>query len=680
LGVPSAQKMVGNFRQAMDLQIRQSDKAVGMVQHLNRNELASILHHCPIRLWDRLHEFDAFELLTHKLEKNDKKLIDVDELLDVLLSLGVDISKPKLVAGLPKIDIPFDWRHALSLVQLAVRERREPPYNDAEILYNRIRERCQRPIRIDRQSKNYKKKHRKSVHETWFMLSNRQNEITCYAKYINSVFSKDVSDIPNFTKIEADHLSLLDSISNGIILAGLINIITPSTIDFRALNIPQNDGYMMQNEQVENQKINIDAARFVGVTVSGIEAKDFVAGGNDNNLILDFVGQLILLSVVSNVNIRKYPELIRLLRPREELSALLGLNPKSILVRWLNYHLAQSGSKQKIHVLARDIADGTALTRVMHQIDAEACPLTAISAETVPTRLRMVLENAVNLGVDVIISPKDVETGCEPLCILFVAYLFITKHGLMPVSSEEAQELWKKLGFQDDGEGTREERSLRVWINSLEIPGVHINNLFEQLKTGIVLLKILETVSAHSVDWGLVRKRPKNKFQKMINCNYVIAVCENVGLSTLNIDGGALVNADRKLVTALCWRMMRFHTINFHGLQEEQILEWANKKVSRIRKPTIDSFGDKSISTGIFLVNLLASVEPRIIHWDLVSNGLQKDEKLMNARYVLSSARRLGASIFLLPEDIAEMKTSARVKIMAFCAALMKIDSSKFIE
>ena len=59
---------------------------------------------------------------------------------------------------------------------------------------------------------------------------------------------------------------------------------------------------------------------------------------------------------------------------------------------------------------------------------------------------------------------------------------------------------------------------------------------------------------------------------------------------------------------------------------------------------------------------------------------MEKEERLMNARYILSSARRLGASIFLLPEDIAEMPSSARVKIMAFCAALMKVDKQVFIE
>jgi len=43
----------------------------------------------------------------------------------------------------------------------------------------------------------------------------------------------------------------------------------------------------------------------------------------------------------------------------------------------------------------------------------------------------------------------------------------------------------EKCGLLDDDiQGTREERQFRLWINSLEIPDVYVNNLFEDVRDG----------------------------------------------------------------------------------------------------------------------------------------------------------------------------------------------------
>lgn len=100
-------------------------------------------------------------------------------------------------------------------------------------------------------------------------------------------------------------------------------------------------------------------------------------------------------------------------------------------------------------------------------------------------------------------------------------------------------------------------------------------------------------------------------------------------------------------------------------------------------------FQDKSLSDGIFFLELLSSVQPRAVNWGLVTKGVTgmfsfyifyhfwhmkpttklydsvninlktwtcaDQEKMMNATYIISIARKLGCSIFLLPEDITEV-------------------------
>ena len=65
-----------------------------------------------------------------------------------------------------------------------------------------------------------------------------------------------------------------------------------------------------------------------------------------------------------------------------------------------------------------------------------------------------------------------------------------------------------------------------MWANSLGIEDFYINNLYEDFKDGLALLKILDKVQPGSVDWSKVEKIPKNKFKKMSNCKICVDVCK----------------------------------------------------------------------------------------------------------------------------------------------------------
>ena len=54
------------------------------------------------------------------------------------------------------------------------------------------------------------------------------------------------------------------------------------------------------------------------------------------------------------------------------------------------------------------------------------------------------------------------------------------------------------------------------------------------------------------------------------------------------------------------------------GWNEEKLLEWA---VSRVKEPKITSFKDKTIPDCKFLFNLISSIEPKILNWELVTPG-----------------------------------------------------------
>jgi len=88
---------------------------------------------------------------------------------------------------------------------------------------------------------------------------------------------------------------------------------------------------------------------------------------------------------------------------------------------------------------------------------------------------------------------------------------------------------------------------------------------------------------------------------------------------------------------------------------DKEVMEWGNG-ISGNENLQIKGFKDKNLKNGIYLINLLAAIEPRIIDWDIVSKDTEEEEKLsVNAKYAISIARKLGAIIFMVWEDVLEM-------------------------
>uniref|UniRef100_A0ACD6AMY9 Uncharacterized protein n=1 Tax=Avena sativa TaxID=4498 RepID=A0ACD6AMY9_AVESA len=235
---------------------------------------------------------------------------------------------------------------------------------------------------------------------------------------------------------------------------------------------------------------------------------------------------------------------------------------------------------------------------------------------------------------------------------------------------------------RDDVILSRDERAFRMWINSLGV-ATYVNNVFEDVRNGWVLLEVFDKVYPGSVNWKLATKPPiKMPFRKLENCNQVINIGKQLKFSLVNLAGNDIVQGNKKLIVALLWQLMRFdilqllNKLRFHSqgsqgkeITDADILSWANSKVKASRRNSrIESFKDKNISSGIFFLELLSAVQPRVVNWKVVSKGVDDDEKKLNATYIISIARKLGCSVFLLPDDIIEVNQKM---ILTLTASIM---------
>jgi len=268
---------------------------------------------------------------------------------------------------------------------------------------------------------------------------------------------------------------------------------------------------------------------------------------------------------------------------------------------------------------------------------------------------KKVLDNADKLGCKKFVKPSDIVKGNPKLNLAFVANLFNTHPCLEPLSESELAALEEWL-FKS--EGTREARAFCLWINSLGIDPF-VNNLFEDLRDGLVILKVMDIVQPGIVDWSKVNTNlPLNKFKKVENCNYAVVLGKQMKFSLVGIAGSDLVDGNHTLTLALVWQLMRTHVLSIlrtlgEKADENSIIAWGNNRVSSDKH--ISSLKDSSLRTSHYFLEILNTIK-KCVNYDLVTPGHSDPDALQNAKYTISIARKLGCTIFLLPEDIVEVK------------------------
>ena len=498
-----------------------------------------------------------------------------------------------------------------------------------------------------------------------------EEERTAYVKVINSSLADDPT-CKKYLPIDPNSNEVFDRIKDGVILCKLINKAQEGTIDERVINTKDN---MNIFQQVENLNLAISAAKSIGLNVIGLNY-DQIMDGKNFIMVLGLMWQVVKLVVLSNIQLKHHPELIRLLNPGEQLSDLLKLSPEQLLLRWFNYHLKAANYDKKITNFSGDVKDSEKYTILLNQLNSNLCDKSALNEQDKKKRAKKVIDNSKKLGAESYITPEDIVAGNSKLNTLFVASIFNAYPGLEPATEEEKYEAAKLL--DDDVEGAREERAFRMWINSLGLTNedgepIHINNLYEESKDGILMLRTLDKIKPGVVNWKIVDKKPNNPFKKTVNCNEVIDASKKSKYHIVGIGGGDIRDGNKKYILAIVWQMMRAHSLQIIGNKtEEELISWGNERVDDELK--VKSLKDKKLGTSLYFINIMKSIEPRSINWDIVVTDRDDDDaKQNNAKYAISIARKLGATVFLVWEDIAEVKSKL---LLTFLASLYEVGNN----
>jgi len=315
-----------------------------------------------------------------------------------------------------------------------------------------------------------------------------------------------------------------------------------------------------------------------------------------------------------------------------------------------------------------DVKDGENYTVLLAQIGSEyGCTRAPLQTRDLLQRAEQVLQNADRLDCRKFLTPTSLVAGNPKLNLAFVANLFNTHPALDPITEEE------KAQVDDfDAEGEREARVFTLWLNSLDVQPAVVS-FFDDLRDGTVLLQAYDKVIKGSVNWRHANKPPAHggemsRFKAVENTNYAIELGKQHGFSLVGIQGADITDGQKTLTLGLVWQLMRKDiTLTLSALAQRlgkreitdaEMVRWANDMSRKGgRNSAIRSFKDPAIGTGVFLLDVLNGMKSSYVDYDLVTSGRTDDEAYLNAKLSISIARKLGATIWLVPEDIAQVRS-----------------------
>ncbi|GAB5358786.1 hypothetical protein AAMO2058_000488600 [Amorphochlora amoebiformis] len=521
---------------------------------------------------------------------------------------------------------------------------------------------------------------------------------------------------------------------------------------------------------MENLTLVMESSKAIGVQLNDVRANHLLRAHRNPGKVIDFLWSILVARVELEATVKKHQKLVNLLLDsnngdyKAAIQAAVELGPRDMVKTWVAFHTERAlrlvspevkktvkGAGAKV-ISLEDMEKGITL-------DWKTCILVLLSIQhniikedmdkdksentkrSVARRLsKMEAQwaiDALNSGSCLPVKDKLTEIGAHESALLIstskvassdwkrgfamMGLLMKDRNGMyfgaaapQNQTLKRASVIRAKAEIMTDDVGDRLERAFRMWINSIGVQGLYIQNLYADCKDGIVLLKVLDKIVPGSVPWKKIELKPNNKFKKLSNCNQLVKIGKSstFRFSLVNISGEDITGSNKKLTLGLVWQMMRCHVCLFlttvidkrfgRGRKSKAktlrkmltsggdtaIIEWANntvsnsikkralpdkpadvdwRKVSRVR-----SFKEAHLRKGFYFLLLLWAVDDYVVNWDVVTNGETNADCILNARYAISVARKLGATIFLLPEDITELNAKM---IMTFVGGILALAS-----
>ena len=162
--------------------------------------------------------------------------------------------------------------------------------------------------------------------------------------------------------------------------------------------------------------------------------------------------------------------------------------------------------------------------------------------------------------------------------------------------------------------------------------------------------------------------------KKLENCNYMVKVADELKFSVVGIGGQDIIEGNKKYILSIVSQAMHSYTLSLlqsiagsdKAVKDEEIINWVNEKLQENEKTSkIVNFKDPNISSSQSIIDLIDSIKPKSVYYPAVLTTDTEESKFSNAKFAISMARKVGARIYALPEDVVEVNPKMVMTIFA---------------
>ena len=396
------------------------------------------------------------------------------------------------------------------------------------------------------------------------------------------------------------------------------------------------------HQAIENHKLMLNSLLSIGVTVPSYVSPKHLAEA-DPHEILEVCYQLLKKHLQSKISLSRTKELAVLCADHtnaDQVGELRSSSERDILLRWISRlsgsHISTfpvDGVRSEILLKILDATGGLSkkegLDTVEAKVIATICERRLGAASWLrPEHLMKETSSEATKEGKNSGTTSDLSRIMELLC----SEMFTFNHGLVMQEVEKAE----FIETHDEGM-SREDRTYKTWITSLiqNIEGAKpIRDLTEDLRNGELLLKLLALITSDIgstnergktgvVEWRYVSLNSRDRFQQGDNLNYLLGLCQKLGMNLTNIGSADLLDRNVKILHALLYRLLRFHSLSIviratgHGARSVQdvdeglVVAWVNQKLANSANGSsqMRSFRDHENRNSILFMELLEAMK-----------------------------------------------------------------------
>mmetsp|Transcript_27072 Transcript_27072/g.64442 ORF Transcript_27072/g.64442 Transcript_27072/m.64442 type:complete len:1509 (-) Transcript_27072:202-4728(-) len=204
----------------------------------------------------------------------------------------------------------------------------------------------------------------------------------------------------------------------------------------------------------------------------------------------------------------------------------------------------------------------------------------------------------------------------------------------------------------------------RWWNSWLQMRGITVTDLCEEIKPGVISMNLIELLSASVA--GKYNKSPSSRFQMLENNGAFLAQLKSKNIRLVNIGPEDLTAGNRTLILGLTWTLILRYEIQKFGAEVDELLRWVKLCTKNFEGVDVTNW-HTSFNDGLALSAILNKHSPESLNYDEI-RALSPLDRLNKAFDV--AEKSFGVPKLLDPDEMVGVGKTDDKSVIVYVAKL----------